>query len=173
MNRRWLLAAPLVLAGGAGVSFLSMLRGMETGGFDPRSVGHPLLGKPVPPFSLPGLTDADLRGRPATVLNFFASWCAPCAEEAPALLDLKVDGAPLFGIAYKDRPDATAAFLDKHGDPYARIAADAPGSVAIDFGVTGVPETFLIDAGGVIRWHTAGPMTARSMAALLPLLRTA
>ncbi len=160
MNRRWLLAVPLAVAGGAGVAFWEMLRGMSRGTFDPRSVGHPLVGKPVPPFDLDGFTDADLRagGKPVLV-NFFASWCQPCIVEAPVLDALGKTGAPLFGIAYKDKPSDTAAFLTRHGDPYRRIAADAKGRVAIDFGVTGVPETFLVDPSGIVRWHYSGPLS--------------
>ena len=160
IQRRWLLAVPLVVAGGAGVAFWDMLRGMTAGTFDPRSVGHPLLGKKVPPFNLDGFTDADLRasGKPV-LLNFFASWCQPCIVEAPVLDGLGRSGAPLFGIAYKDKAADTARYLERHGDPYKRVVADRAGQVAIDFGVTGVPETFLVDPSGTVRWHYSGPLS--------------
>lgn len=165
MRRRWLLAAPLAVAGGAGVAFWEMLRGMTDGRFDPRSVGHPLVGRAVPAFRLAGFSDTDLRAeRRPVLLNFFASWCQPCIVEAPVLDGLGKAGAPLFGIAYKDRAPDTAAFLDRHGDPYHRLAADTTGTVAIDFGVTGVPETFLIDASGIVRWHFAGPLSEAMVA---------
>jgi cytochrome c biogenesis protein CcmG/thiol:disulfide interchange protein DsbE len=175
MRRRWLLAVPLVIAGGAGVAFLDMLRGMTDGTFDPRSVGHPLLGKPIPAFDLGGFTDADLRavGKPV-LLNFFASWCQPCQVEAPVLDSLGRSGAPLFGIAYKDQPAATSAYLRSNGDPYRHVAADSSGLVAINFGVTGVPETFLIDPAGIVRWHFAGPLSESVVASdITPRLRVA
>jgi len=174
MNRRLLLFVPFagVVAGGG--AFLAMLHGEQAGTFDPRAVPSMVLGKPVPQFTLPGdpgFSSADLRGRPI-VVNFFASWCVPCVEEAPALMALKRAGVPLYGIAYKDRAGATATFLAAHGNPYTRLARDEPGRVAIDWGVTGVPETFLIDPGGTVRWHYVGPLTAEAITAgLEPLLR--
>ncbi len=171
-RRRLLMLAPLGIAGVVGVSFFAMLRGLQSGEFNPRGVPSPLLGHHVPPFRLPGLTDADLvTGRPILV-NFFASWCVPCVEETPVLLDLKQGGVTLIGIAYKDKPRATAAFLARHGDPYARVSADAPGTVAIDWGVSGVPETYLVDPRGIVRWHYALPLTESVVAdELAPLLR--
>jgi len=159
MNRRLLLAVPLVAAGAAGVGFWSMLNGMREGKFDPRGVPSMLIDKPMPDFTLAGFTAADVRaaGRPI-VINFFASWCVPCIEEAPTLLALARAGVPLWGIAYKDKPAATDAFLTRHGNPFAKLARDEPGTVAIDWGVTGVPETYLIDKSGIVRWRFSGPM---------------
>ena len=165
-RRRLLLAAPLGVATLGGLAFWRMLRGMSTGDFDPRGVPSPVTGKPVPAFDLPaqapgrGFGSADLApGRPV-LLNFFASWCLPCAEEHPALIALAKAGLPIWAIAYKDRPDAAAQFIQRHGDPFQRIARDAPGTVAIDFGLSGVPESFLLDGTGVVRWHWAGPLDA-------------
>jgi cytochrome c biogenesis protein CcmG/thiol:disulfide interchange protein DsbE len=174
MNRRLLLLAPFAATVVAGAGFLAMLRKEVEGKFDPRGVPSMLIGKLVPPFDLPGdpgFASTDLTGKPILV-NFFASWCIPCVEEAPVLMDLRRAGLPLYGIAYKDHPPATAAFLAEHGNPYARIARDEPGRVAIDWGVTGVPETYLIDPQGVVRWRYVGPLSANAVTAeLQPLLR--
>ncbi len=92
------------------------------------------------------------------MVNFFASWCLPCAEEHPALMALAKAGIPIWAIAYKDTPDKAAQFIQRRGNPFARIARDEPGRVAIDWGVSGVPETFLVDGHGVVRWHWPGPL---------------
>jgi cytochrome c biogenesis protein CcmG/thiol:disulfide interchange protein DsbE len=174
MNRRLLLFVPFaaVLAGGG--AFLAMLRQEQRGKFDPRGVPSMLIDKPVPAFALPGepgFASTDLRGRPI-VVNFFASWCEPCVQEAPALMELKRTGVPLYGIAYKDKPGATAAFLAHHGNPYDRLARDEPGRVAIDWGLTGVPETYLVDPQGIVRWRFVGPLTPQAITdELQPLLR--
>ncbi len=179
-RRRLLLLAPLTAAGAAGVAFLAMLHGMQDGSFDPRGTTSQLIGQRLPAFSLPGvagsgLTDAELRHQPTPVLvNFFASWCIPCVQEAPVLQSLHQAGVALFGIAYKDRGPAIATFLAQHGDPFTRVAADAPGRAAIDWGITGVPETFLLDRQGIVRWHFAGPLTPEVVdRQLTPALRRA
>jgi len=159
MTRRGMLLVPLGVALSAGGGFFAMLRGLSRHTFDPRGVPSPLVGKPVPPFALAGMTDADLtHGKRPVLVNFFASWCAPCVEEAPVLLALHNSGTELFGIAYKDKPADTDAFLARHGNPFTRLTADQPGAVAIDWGVSGVPETFLV-TDGIIRWHFAGALT--------------
>jgi cytochrome c biogenesis protein CcmG, thiol:disulfide interchange protein DsbE len=173
VNRRIILLAPFAAVVAAGAGFFAMLKRETEGRFDPRGVPSMLINKPVPGFSLPGepgFGSTDLRGR-AIVVNWFASWCLPCAEEAAVLMSLKQAGVPLYGIAYKDAPAATAAYLTRHGDPYARLAADRPGRVAIDWGLTGVPETYLIDADGIVRWRYVGPLTPDAVTAeLQPLL---
>ncbi len=180
-RRRLLLLGPLAVAGAAGFGAWTILSRMREGRFDPHDVPSQLIGKPVPNFaSMPpldatgaGFSSADLlaAGRPMLV-NFFASWCVPCVIEAPALMALSRERVPIWGIAYKDRPDATRAFLQRHGDPYARIALDEPGRVAIEWGVYGVPETYLLDHNGVVRWRQAGPVTEEVLdAQLRPLLR--
>jgi cytochrome c biogenesis protein CcmG/thiol:disulfide interchange protein DsbE len=96
----------------------------------------------------------------------------PCVEEADVLMALRRAGVSIYGIAYKDKAAATAAFLDRHGNPYARIGHDEPGLVAIDWGVTGVPESYLIDKDGTVRWRWVGPLTAEAVTgSLQPLLR--
>ncbi len=118
----------------------------------------------MPGFALPaqapgqGFGSTDLANGKPVLLNFFASWCMPCAEEHAALMALAGVGMPIWAIAYKDRPDTAAHFIQQHGNPYQRIASDAAGRVAIDFGVSGVPETFLVDGNGTVRWHWAGPL---------------
>ncbi|MCE2575093.1 DsbE family thiol:disulfide interchange protein [Komagataeibacter sp. FNDCR2] len=175
-RRRVLMAAPLVVAAGAGVGFWRMLSGMSHGSFDPHDIHAPVLDRPVPDFSLPdqapgtGFSAQDLRGLKTPVLvNYFASWCIPCVAEMPVLNGLK-ERLPIWGIAYKDKPEHALGFVQRAGNPYARIAADHDGLAAIDWGVSGVPETFLIGPGGVIRWHTASPITEAMITnTILPL----
>mgnify|MGYP001024585596 CR=1 FL=1 len=181
-SRRWMLYAPLGLAAAAGAGFWVMLRGLQTGDYNPRGVPSALIGRTAPDFALPpldaagvpALSAADLRGPLGgpVVVNFWASWCVPCIVEHPQLMRLSRDGIPVLGINYKDRPDAAAAFLARHGNPYARLGRDEPGRVAIDWGVYGVPETYLLDRQGIIRWRYAGPMTPDVLDQdLRPLLR--
>jgi cytochrome c biogenesis protein CcmG/thiol:disulfide interchange protein DsbE len=166
LQRRLVLLAPLGLAAIGGASFWALLQRMREGTYDPHGVPSMLIGKPLPSFALPAQppsqgfssTDVAKNGRPALV-NFFASWCIPCVEEAPVLMALKQQGTPIWGIAYKDKTDATANFLQQNGDPYTRIARDEPGQVAIDFGLYGVPETYLVDKSGIVRWRWAGGLT--------------
>ena len=133
---------------------------------NPREIPSPLIGKPVPEFTLPpvkggtlGLASADLRGE-VSIVNVFASWCVACREEHPVLMGIKEKGiVPLHGINYKDKPDDARAWLDEMGDPYTRIGADISGRVAIDWGVYGVPETFVIDRNGRIVYKKIGAVT--------------
>jgi DsbE subfamily thiol:disulfide oxidoreductase len=133
---------------------------------DPTLVPSVMIGKPVPAFDLapleagkPGLKSAELKGR-VTMINFFASWCVPCRAEAPILMDLAKDKRlEIDGIAYKNKPGDTEAFLAELGDPFTRVVVDDTGRTAIDFGVYGVPESYVVDKDGVIRFREAGPLT--------------
>lgn len=138
---------------------------------DPRKIPSPLIGKSVPEFALPpvlgrtlGLASADLKMGEVSVVNVFASWCVPCRAEHPLFLQLQRDAiAPIYGINYKDRPEEAARWLDELGDPYTRTGADLDGRVAIDWGVYGVPETFVIDRNGCIAYKHIGAVTPEVM----------
>ena len=131
-------------------------------------IPSPLIDQPVPAFDLPpvsgrpeGLSDGDLTGD-VRLVNFFASWCLPCKVEHPLLTKLAEDGVvPVYGINYKDEPEAARAWLDKLGDPYARAGADLDGRAGIEWGVYGLPETFLVDRSGRIRYKHIGQLTPR------------
>ncbi|MCE4552910.1 DsbE family thiol:disulfide interchange protein [Pelomonas cellulosilytica] len=175
MNRFFLvpLGVFLVLAGFLG---LGLLR-------DPHELPSPLIGKPAPAFSLPtlgapGKGDGpafgphELRGR-VWVLNVWASWCATCREEHPVLLELAQRGiVPLVGLDYKDQPNEAHGRLTRFGNPYTLLALDADGRVGIDYGVYGVPETYVIDKAGVIRFKHIGALTPEVLnTKLLPLIQ--
>ncbi len=166
------------------IALFAVLAGFLLAGLDrnPNEIPSPLIGKPAPAYTLPHLapdapvTPLDSRtlaGAPY-LLNVWASWCTPCLQEHPLLLDLsRRKLIRIVGINYKDRPDDARAWLRKHGDPFAITVADRDGRTAIDFGVYGVPETFLIDAGGVVRFKQIGPLTAEAVEKrLLPAIRT-
>jgi cytochrome c biogenesis protein CcmG, thiol:disulfide interchange protein DsbE len=169
MRRSRILFLPLVLfAALALLFFLRLFAG------DISRLPSALIGKEVPHFNLPpvtglaerpGLTDQDMRQGGVTVLNVFASWCAPCHQEHPLLFALAEDdnlaaqGVRLFGIAYKDQPENIRRFLGQDGDPYARIGLDQSGRTGIDLGVYGVPETFIIKGDGTIAFKFVGPIS--------------
>ena len=139
----------------------------------------PLVGKSIPEFELPpverrddGLSSADLRGQ-VSIVNVWASWCVPCRVEMPLLMELAEDGTvPIYGINYKDDAGEALAFLDELGDPYTRIGADQSRRVSIDWGVYGLPETFVIDAEGRIAHKHVGPFDRRMLEEdILPVVR--
>jgi cytochrome c biogenesis protein CcmG/thiol:disulfide interchange protein DsbE len=133
---------------------------------DARFVPSPLIDKPAPEFRLPRLdhptqfvTKTELLGKPY-LLNVFASWCYACGEEHPTLMAYRDKfGIPLIGYDYKDAPRDARAWLQRHGSPYHDVIVDQSGETAIDFGVYGAPETYLIDASGIIRYKHIGPLT--------------
>lgn len=148
-----------------------------------------LIGKKVPAFSLPpveslggkpGFSDADLSEGKVTLVNVFASWCVPCHQEHETLMRLSSDpalagaGVHLFGLAYKDDPANVKRFLDEAGDPFARIGADRAGRTAIDWGVYGVPETFVVKGDGTIAYRFVGPIEEASYrGTILPEIKKA
>ncbi len=133
---------------------------------DPKELPSMLIDRPLPQFALPGLAadgsagfaTAALRGQPA-LLNIFASWCAACPQEHPVLTRIAAEGYPVYGIAWKDKPEDASAWLERFGNPYKAVAADFAGRVAIDLGVTGAPETFIIDKAGRVRFKQIGPIS--------------
>jgi cytochrome c biogenesis protein CcmG/thiol:disulfide interchange protein DsbE len=147
---------------------------------DPSTLPSALIGKPAPEFSLPplegrdaqGLSRADLGGKPMLV-NMFASWCVPCRMEHPLLMRLKEQGVAIQGINYKDRPQDARAWLAELGDPFQHLGADRDGRVAIDWGVYGVPETYVIDKQGKIAYRQVGPLQPDDLTkTILPLLES-
>ena len=149
---------------------------------DPNNIPSVLISQPAPEFDLaavdgletPGLSRADLVGNPRPVIvNVFASWCVPCRAENPLMVELADTGeVPIYGINYKDAADEAQAFLDELGNPFTRIGADRDGRVAIDWGVYGVPETYVIDAEGRIAHKHVGPFNRQILdTEILPLVR--
>ncbi|MEX2240018.1 MAG: DsbE family thiol:disulfide interchange protein [Burkholderiales bacterium] len=146
---------------------------------DPRELPSPLIDRPVPQFRLPavqgralGLASEDLRGE-VSVVNVFASWCTACRDEHPLWMEIARQRAiPIHGLNYKDQPADAAKWLDQLGDPYTRTGADIDGRVGIDWGVYGVPETFVVDKRGIIRHKIIGAVTREKVdRQLLPLVR--
>ncbi len=171
MNR-WFAAAPLVA-----LLALGLLFGLFSLKRDPQVKPDALVGKQLPDLVLPTLdTGRPVRlleaAAPAPVLvNIFASWCAPCEIEHPVLVDLKRQGVRIVGVAYKDAPENTKAFIGRLGDPYAERLVDRDGRGGIELGVTGVPETYLVGADGKILAKHTGPLTpeiARDLLAKTP-----
>lgn len=145
---------------------------------DPSNLPSALIGKAVPDFALPpvegrtlGLSSTDLKGE-VSLVNVFASWCVACLEEHPLFMKLAAQGTvPLHGLSYRDQPDDAAKWLDSLGDPYTRTGADISGRVAIDWGVYGVPETFVIGADGRVAYKHIGPVSEEALAGtILPVV---
>lgn len=169
------------LRGAVPLAIFAVIAGFLYAGLfrDPHEVPSPLIGKPAPAFSLAQLqeptrtlTTADMRGR-VWLLNVWASWCVSCRVEHPLLVELaRSNVVPVIGLAYKDKRDDGLAWLRDNGDPYTLSIVDQDGRVGIDFGVYGVPETFVIDKAGIIRYKQIGPLTADALSqTILPLVR--
>jgi len=180
--RRWGVALPFVIfVGLAGLFWYALHTG------DPSRLPSAMIGKPVPQFTLPPLdglkgedgaavpsfSSADLADGKPTLVNVFASWCVPCLEEHPTLLALaKEPGIRIYAINYKDDPDSARRFLGRYGNPFERVGIDSTGRTAIDFGVYGVPETYVITADGKIAYRHVGPLTERAIKEkILPLMQ--
>lgn len=167
--RRVLLWTPLAV-------FTALLGVVVAGLWKPadRTVRSALVGKPLPPFALPpvvpGKPGATSAGKPRLV-NIFASWCVPCAAEAPQLMRLKRLGVAIDGVALKDRPEDTQAFLARYGDPYQRIGDDRTGRVQLAIGSSGVPETFVVGADGTILEQHIGDIRADEVDRLAALAK--
>jgi cytochrome c biogenesis protein CcmG, thiol:disulfide interchange protein DsbE len=160
--------------------FIALVAFFAVGLFrDPREVPSPFIGKPAPAFSVAQLHDAgkvfapeQMKGK-VWLLNVWASWCVSCRVEHPLLVEMaRRQVVPIVGLNYKDKREDGVGWLAKHGDPYVLSAYDLDGRVGIDFGVYGVPETFVIDKQGVIRYKQIGPITPEALEKkILPLLR--
>lgn len=179
---RLLLLLPVLVF--AGLALLFVLR--LTRGGDPSALPSALIGRPAPAFALdplpgllaagrpvPGLASRDLRGG-VTVVNVWASWCGPCQVEHPLLMRLSVEpGLRVVGINYKDQPENARRFLGRHGNPFAAVGVDPAGRTAIDWGVSAVPETFVVGADGRIRHKHVGELTEAALPGFLEQVRRA
>lgn len=171
---RWSLWVLVVFVALLGLFALQLSRPKDD------TVQSAMIGQNVPPFALPaaiperpGLATADLQDGKPHLLNIFASWCVPCAAEAPQLAALQRAGAPLVGVAIRDRQDDLEAFFQQHGNPFARIGKDDTSRVQFLIGSSGVPETFVIDGKGVIRHQHIGEIRPEDVPDLLARLREA
>jgi cytochrome c biogenesis protein CcmG, thiol:disulfide interchange protein DsbE len=178
----WLLVPFLIFAGLTGLFGFALMTG------DPAKLPSALIGRPVPATAfapieglmaggapVPGFASGDLGNGGVSVVNFWASWCLPCVEEHPVLTELaKTSGVKVFGVNYKDQPDAARRFLGRFGNPFAVVGSDPAGRNAIEWGVYGMPETFVVNGRGEIAYKHVGPLTAESLAKkVLPAIEAA
>jgi cytochrome c biogenesis protein CcmG/thiol:disulfide interchange protein DsbE len=171
-SRRWLAFLPL-----AAFALLAALLFVRLNAGDPSRLPSALIGQSAPPLALagigaaPGLADADLRQGHVSVVNVFGSWCEPCHLEHPFLMALAADdglkakGVVIYGVAQKDSSENVRRFLGAKGDPYAKVGLDLDGRAGIDWGVYGVPETFIVGGDGTIAYKVVGPLTAETLEA--------
>ena len=175
MNGRRILWAPLI-------AFILLAAGLTYGIARPdnTNITSKLVGAAMPAFALPAATpgvpalaSTDLTKGKAHLVNIFASWCVPCAAEAPQLRALAEAGVPIVGIAIRDRPEEVAAFLRRYGNPFERIGADDNSQVQIALGSSGVPESFIVDGNGKIRQQTIGPIGPADVPAMIAAVKAA
>ena len=170
--KRWLAFTPLVV-----LALLALLFAGYALKRDPKVSPHAMVGKPMPALTLPELSSGqptalkDITQGGPVLINFFASWCAPCEIEHPQLMALNAQGVKVIGVAYKDAPPNTQAFLTRLGDPFAARLVDRDGAAGLEFGVTGVPETYLVGSDGVILAKHTGPLTPDAAEDLLAKAR--
>ncbi|WP_126977360.1 DsbE family thiol:disulfide interchange protein [Frigidibacter oleivorans] len=164
MSRILLLLPPAIFAVMAGLFLWGMNRD------DPTALPSAIAGQPAPPVVLtplpgqgPAFDDARLRDGQVKLVNYWASWCAPCRVEHPNLEALAEEGLAIYGVNYKDDPEKAVAFLEELGNPYTAIGADGSGRMALDWGLYGVPETYVIDGAGKVVLRFAGPLTQRAI----------
>lgn len=157
--KRLIFILPVLLFAGVVIAFAGGLTR------DPSQIPSALIDRPLPEFDLPGLrpevpgfASVEFRGEPK-LLNVFASWCGACRVEHPFLMNLKDQGVPIYGLDWKDKPADGAAWLVQFGDPYTKTANDENGRTGIDLGVTGAPETFVVDGQGRVRYKQIGPIS--------------
>ncbi len=142
---------------------------IDSGARDPGRLPSALIGRPAPPLDLPPIDGpgeglrSDRLGGAVALVNVFASWCPPCRAEHPMLMRLAREGVAIYGVNYKDRPEDARAFLAELGNPYRAVGADRTGRTAIDWGVYGYPETFVIDRAGLVRYRHVGPITPHDL----------
>lgn len=169
MNRKLWLALPLIV-----FALFLVAVGWRLSSPPDSVVKSQLVGQSLPAFALPAalpdkpsLSSADLATGQPRLVNLFASWCVPCIAEAPVLVELSRRGVAIDGIAIRDRPEDIRDFLDRHGDPFARIGADERSQVQMALGSSGVPESFIVDGRGVIRYQHIGPIMPQDLATVL------
>ena len=172
---RWKVWAPLAL-----FAFFLGLAGYQLSQPKDEFIPSTMIGRSLPEFMLepasttrPGVTLADFQGGKPKLLNIWASWCLPCIAEAPHLETLKEAGVEIIGVAIRDKQEDVDGFLGVHGNPYTRIGADDISAIQLEIGSSGVPETFVIDGEGVIRYQHIGDVRAENVAELLEQLRGA
>jgi cytochrome c biogenesis protein CcmG/thiol:disulfide interchange protein DsbE len=176
MSRRLLFLLPLLtLVLMTGFFAWSLLAGRN-----PASIGSPMIGRPAPRLDAPALAsgepalnDAMLRTGKPVLVNFFASWCAPCLAEHPLFMRLRDrEGATIIGVAWKNKREDAAAWLKRLGNPFKTAGLDLEGKTGLDWGLSGVPETYAVDGNGIVRLHFRGPLTERDLTdSILPFLK--
>src|SRR5271169_643529 len=174
-SSRWLMALPLITFAGLATLFWFRLGDVDPSHIPSALIGHPAPQTPLPPLAglvdggaqVPGLDPAMFKGK-VSVVNVWASWCVPCHDEAPLLTELGHDTRlQIVGINYKDSPDNARRFLGRYGNPFGIVGVDANGRASIEWGVYGVPETFIVGRAGTIVYKLVGPVTADNINTVL------